>query len=178
MPLLDKSSSCLRRLTCFTQVADPRFIRWASTRLEGVQTLRIAWETPKVTQQDVFKGLIELLAHMRTLQRLEVPHCLSLPAAVLSKLPATLVEASLSVAFDDSCLVDSHAPDGLEYALPASMPHLKGLDMQASQPPSVPHMGTPACTDCWLKGLQATSPTAGVRSQQLFLDKYCACYGC
>jgi hypothetical protein len=119
-------------------VADPRFIRWASTRLEGVRALRIAWETPKVTQQDVFKGLIELLSHLRGLERLDAPHCLSLPAAVLSKLPPSLVEASLSVAFDDSCLVDSGAPEAWDYALPRDMPDLKELDMQVQVLPSSP----------------------------------------
>ena len=156
----------LRRPTCVTQVADPRFLRWASTRLEGVHTLRIAWETPKVTQQDVFKGLIELLAHMRTLRRLEVPHCLSLPAAVLSRLPATLTEASLSVAFDDSCLVDARAPEGLEFALPAIMPHLKGLDMQASHPSPMTHLMAPCvCTplDLRLPTLHSCTARPAVR---------------
>ena len=112
-------------------MANPGFICWASARLEGVQTLRMACSAPKLTQADICSGLCHILAHTPQLQRLHVPHSVSLPPAVLAKLPPSLVDATLSVAFDDSCLLDTAVALGQAYAFPCSMPQLRTLDLQA-----------------------------------------------
>ena len=107
------------------------FLEWASTRVSGVRELEIAWTSQKVVSQtDMFIGLRELLCNMPNLQRLYVPHHFSLPPWILSKLPASLVDASLCIAFNEDCVGD--AEDDLPaYSFPEEMPNLKTLTMQA-----------------------------------------------
>ena len=115
------------------QVGSRGFLQWASARVSGVQELEVAWTGQKgVAQKDMFAGLSLLLARMPSLQQLAVPHHFSLPPAILSCLPPSLVEAHLCVAFNEGCLVDAGDADVPAYAFPEGMPHLKTLVMQAS----------------------------------------------
>lgn len=73
--------------------------------------------------------MCDILALTPALEQLHVPQALSLDAAVLAVLPASLREAAFSVAFDDSCLMD-HSLPVRSYAFPSAMPNLRSLDLQ------------------------------------------------
>ncbi len=120
------------------QVVNRSFLDWARGRLNNVQELELlpfkSNSTDIVTQRCFSSSLCELLQQTQHLQRLRVPPAQSLDAALLSRLPQSLCEVSISITFDDSCLLDSDFDVGtlVPFSFPRYMPHLQTLELQVS----------------------------------------------
>jgi hypothetical protein len=125
------------KVSC-AQVVNRSFLDWARGRLQYVQELQIlpfkGSSTDIVTQRCLSSSLSEVLAQTPYLQRLRVPLGQSLDAALLSRLPQSLREVSISITFDDSCLLDSdlHVGNLVPFSFPRRMPHLQILELQVS----------------------------------------------
>lgn len=120
-----------------SQVVSRSFQAWARGRTCDVEELQLlpfkGSSNDLISQKCLSSGLCQLLGHMHILQRLHVPPAQSLDASALQKLPRSLCEVSISVTFDDSCILDSSREVALvPFSFPRHMPHLQILDLQVS----------------------------------------------